>query len=314
MTDAPREQDKQVPEYEGAHEGPIKTPRQLILAMFWAHVIPIVGILLLVTFVVVQTRPSAGSDALAAAAIERRLQPVGHVEVRDVTDVSAMKPGDQVYAAQCAACHAAGVAGAPKLGDVAAWGPRLAQGFEGLLRAALNGKGAMGPQGGGDFSDLEIARAVVHMANSGGGKFEEPKIPAGAVATTTTSSAAAPGADASVAAAVANAQAAMASVSAAKPAAAPGVAGAQPAAAAQAVAGAVPALYVQACQVCHAAGVAGAPKLGDKAQWAPRLALGLDGLTASVIKGKGAMPPRGGAQGSDDEIKAAVAYMVGTVK
>jgi cytochrome c5 len=77
---------------------------------------------------------------------------------------------------------------------------------------------------------------------------------------------------------------------------------------------AVPALYTQACAVCHGAGIAGAPKLGDKAAWAPRLALGIDGLTASAIKGKNAMPPRGGSQGSDADIKAVVTYMVNTVK
>jgi cytochrome c5 len=78
---------------------------------------------------------------------------------------------------------------------------------------------------------------------------------------------------------------------------------------------AVPALYSQSCAVCHAAGVANAPKLGDKAAWAPRLAAGVDGLTASAIKGKGAMPPKGGmAAASDADIKAVVAYMVGAVK
>ena len=74
------------------------------------------------------------------------------------------------------------------------------------------------------------------------------------------------------------------------------------------------ALYKQACAVCHAAGVAGAPKFGDKAAWAPRLALGVDGLTASVIKGKGAMPPKGGSAASDAEIKAAVEYMTAAAK
>ena len=65
---------------------------------------------------------------------------------------------------------------------------------------------------------------------------------------------------------------------------------------------------------CHAAGVAGAPKIGDKAAWAPRLAAGVDGLTASVIKGKGAMPPKGGSGASEADIKAVVAYMVSSVK
>ena len=81
-----------------------------------------------------------------------------------------------------------------------------------------------------------------------------------------------------------------------------------------AAAAAAPALYAQICVVCHAAGVAGAPKLGDKAAWAPRLAQGIDGLTASVIKGKGAMPPKGGSTASDADIRAVVSYMVGTVK
>jgi cytochrome c5 len=66
--------------------------------------------------------------------------------------------------------------------------------------------------------------------------------------------------------------------------------------------------------VCHAAGVANAPKLGDKAAWAPRLALGIDGLTASVLKGKGAMPPKGGSSASEAEIKAVVTYMVSSAK
>jgi cytochrome c5 len=61
--------------------------------------------------------------------------------------------------------------------------------------------------------------------------------------------------------------------------------------------------------------VANAPKLGDKAAWAPRLAAGIDGLTASVINGKGAMPPKGGAAAATDaEIKVAVDYMVASVK
>ena len=89
------------------------------------------------------------------------------------------------------------------------------------------------------------------------------------------------------------------------------VAAAAPAAA---KADAAPALYAQACAVCHASGVANAPKLGDKVAWAPRLAGGVDGLTASAIKGKGAMPPKGGAAASDADIKAVVAYMVASVK
>ncbi|MDB5964501.1 MAG: cytochrome c5 family protein, partial [Polaromonas sp.] len=84
--------------------------------------------------------------------------------------------------------------------------------------------------------------------------------------------------------------------------------------AAAAAGGAVPALYTQVCAVCHAAGVAGAPKFGDKAAWAPRVTAGVDALTASAIKGKGAMPPKGGSTASDADIKAVVQYMVNAVK
>jgi cytochrome c5 len=66
--------------------------------------------------------------------------------------------------------------------------------------------------------------------------------------------------------------------------------------------------------VCHASGVAGAPKFGNKESWALRIPTGVDMLTATVIKGKGAMPPKGGSTASDSEIRAAVEYMVAAVK
>jgi len=75
------------------------------------------------------------------------------------------------------------------------------------------------------------------------------------------------------------------------------------------------ALYTQTCAACHASGVAGAPKLGDKAAWVSRVAAGNQALLASVLKGKGAMPPKGGnASLSDEDAKAAVDYMVSAVK
>jgi len=276
------------------HEGPIKTPKQLVWAVVAALVIPIIGIIVLVNSVVSQKTPAAGSDALTAEAVAKRLQPVGRVEIKDATDTASFKSGEQVYAVQCAACHTAGVAGAPKLGDAAAWGPRLKTGYEALMTSALKGKGAMGAQGGGDYNDVEIGRAVVYLANQSGGKLEEPKVAAAAPVVPAAAAAPAP------AAAVAPA----AVVAAAAPAAPAVVAKAD----------AVSALYTQACAACHVSGVANAPKLGDKAAWAPRLAAGVDGLTASAIKGKGAMPPRGGSAASDAEIKAVVAYMVSTVK
>jgi cytochrome c5 len=169
MSDAPHDQAHDLP-----HEGPIKTPKQLIWAVFFAFVVPIIAIVLLATYVTEAVKPAAGSDGLSPEAVALRLQPVGQVEVKDLSDPSAFKLGDQVYAAQCVACHGTGAAGAPKLGDAAAWGPRIPSGYDALLHSALKGKGNMGPQGGGDFSDLEIGRAVVYMANQAGGKLAEP--------------------------------------------------------------------------------------------------------------------------------------------
>jgi cytochrome c5 len=287
------------------HEGPIKTPKQLVWAVALSFIVPILAIILLVNYVTAQKKPAAGTDAFSEQAVAQRLQKIGSVEVRDVSDPSSLKAGKDVYAAQCAACHTQGVAGAPKSGDAAAWAPRIKTGYEALLTSALKGKGSMGAQGGGDFSDLEIGRAVVYMANQAGASFPEPKAPAAAAA-------AAP-ADAAPAPAPAATPAPAAPTAAATPA--PAAAVATAAAAVAPAAAAPPALYTQICAACHIAGVANAPKLGDKAAWAPRLAGGVDGLTASVIKGKGAMPPKGGAAAaSDADIKAAVAYMVSTVK
>ena len=277
---------------DGPHEGPIKTPKQLILAILYAFVVPIIVIVLLVEYVTTDHRPASGSTGLTPEAVAQRIHPVGLVQVKDTSDLSTLKTGEQVFAAQCTACHTAGLVGAPKFGDAAAWAPRIKTGYDALLHSALAGKGQMGAQGGGDYADIEIGRAVVYMSNKAGGKLDEPKAPAAG-----TAPAAAP---APVAAAPAAAVAVVAAVAAAP--------------AAKADAGAVPALYTQLCQTCHLAGLAGAPKLGDKTAWAPRIALGIDALTASAIMGKGAMPPKGGSAASETELKAVVTYMVNSVK
>ncbi len=306
--------------HDGPHEGPIKNPRQLIIAVLLAFVVPVIAIILLVTYVVTEKDPAAGSDALTEQVVAQRLRPVGRVEVKDTSDPASLASGEQVYAAQCSACHTAGVAGAPKLGDAAAWGPRIATGHETLLTSALKGKGAMGPQGGGDYSDIEIDRAVVYLANQGGAKFEVLKsfAAAGAASAAAAASPAPVAAAATAGATPAAATAATATAAAAAtpaPAAAPAAAAAPaPVTVAAATNAAPPALYNQICQACHIASVAGSPKLGDKAAWAPRIAQGLDALTASVIKGKGAMPPKGGSAASEAEIREVVAFMVGASK
>ncbi|MCA1977784.1 MAG: c-type cytochrome [Thiobacillus sp.] len=73
--------------------------------------------------------------------------------------------------------------------------------------------------------------------------------------------------------------------------------------------------YKQACMACHATGVAGAPKLGDKAAWAPRIKQGKAALYQAALKGKNAMPAKGGQMSlADADVKAAVDYMVGKSK
>ena len=96
---------------------------------------------------------------------------------------------------------------------------------------------------------------------------------------------------------------------------APAPAAAPVAVAAAPAAGSGKATYDTVCMACHSTGAAGAPKLGDKAAWAPRIKTGLDTLHSVAIKGKGAMPPKGGnAALSDDAVKAAVDYMVAAAK
>lgn len=163
-----------------SHEGFIRTPKQLVVVVVAAFVLPVVIIILLTNFVAFGGKSGAGSDGMSPEAISLRLQPVGAVSIRAAGDAAALKTGEQVFQAQCSACHATGAAGAPKVGDEAAWAPRIKTGFDALLGSALKGKNAMPPQGGGDLSDTEIGRGVAYMANKAGAKFEEPKAPAAA--------------------------------------------------------------------------------------------------------------------------------------
>lgn len=160
--------------HEEDHTGPIKTPKQLLLAVLYSFVLPVFIIIGLVAYVTSANKPQAGSSN-APEAVAARIQKVGSVEIKDANREA--RSGEDVFKAQCSACHATGAAGSPKFGDAGAWGPRIGKGFDALLTSALKGKGAMGPQGGGDFEDFEIGRGVVYMANAAGGKFTEPKKP-----------------------------------------------------------------------------------------------------------------------------------------
>jgi len=160
--------------HDEEHTGPVKNPKQLLMAVFFSFVIPVFIIIGLVYYVTAQSKPAAGAVNIEKS-IAQRIQKVGTVEVRDAN--REMKTGDEVYKAQCSLCHANGAAGAPKFGDAKSWAPRVKTGFDALWSSALKGKNAMGAQGGGDYTDYEIARAVVYMANAGGAKFAEPMKP-----------------------------------------------------------------------------------------------------------------------------------------
>ena len=270
------------------HSSFIKTPKQLVIVILLAFLVPIIGIIMLVQLVV--TRPSADPNALQPDSVAARIQPVGRVEFGAPTAAPGARTGEAVVKAVCGTCHQAGVANAPRIGDAKAWAPHIKEGLQAMVATVIKGKGAMPPKGGdASLTEEEIARAVVLMANQSGGKLKEPPAPKQA-----------------------------AKPEAAKPAAAPvqqAQAPAKPAAQAKPAAGNGKATYDKVCFACHAQSVAGSPPLGDKAAWAPRIQQGMDTLVQSVIKGKGAMPPKAGNPSlTEDEARAAVEFMVSQSK
>ncbi|MGN6701763.1 MAG: c-type cytochrome, partial [Burkholderiaceae bacterium] len=286
--------------------------------------IPIIGIILLVQYVTNERSTGAGSNSQSPEAIAERIQPVAEAgfTFRDANAPKQLMTGAEVYKAVCSACHATGAAGAPKVGDNGAWAPRIAEGYDTLVSHAVHGIRAMPAKGGTpDVDAVEVARAVVFMANQAGAKFKEPavKAPATAAAGGTTESA---GAATSAPASNTPTETAATPSPTAQPAAASAPAPAATPVAAPA-ADAVPAdagkkLYESVCIACHGAGLAGAPKFGDKAAWADRLKEGKPVLYEHALKGfqgkNGVMPPKGGSQASDAEVKAAVDYMAAAAK
>jgi cytochrome c5 len=257
------------------HESFIKTPQQLVTVILLAFLVPIIGIILLVQLVL--SRPSADPQALAPEAVSARVQPVARLEIGAPAAAPGARAAADIVKNTCAACHQTGAANAPKIGDAAAWAPRIKAGVNALVQSVIKGKGAMPPKAGDpSLTESEIHNAVVLMANQAGAKFKE------------------------------------------KPAAAP--AKQEAAAPAQQVAAAPQkadgkAVYDKVCFACHQTSVANSPKLGDKAAWAPRIQTGVDSLMQSVIKGKGAMPPKAGNPAlTDAEIRAAVEFMVSQAK
>ncbi|MHB1084981.1 MAG: c-type cytochrome [Thiobacillus sp.] len=245
------------------------TPQEVIISVVAGLFAPLLAIFLIVQLVLGiqhEQQPDTTSEAAQKATLAR-IKPFAQLVALDANAPKVEKSGQEVFDAVCAACHTPGALGAPKFNNKADWGPRIAQGFDTLIKHATEGIRQMPPRGGdGDLSDIEVARAVAYMANSGGASFKAPDATAPAAAT-------------------------------------PAVAG-KP----DPVQGKL--VYDTSCAACHATGVAGAPKHGDKAAWAPRLSQGYATLYDHALNGIRAMPAKGGnADLSEADLANAVSYL-----
>ncbi|HEV8256808.1 MAG TPA: c-type cytochrome [Casimicrobiaceae bacterium] len=286
------------------HTSFIKTPKQLVIVVVLAFAVPI-ALIVLLSQLITDMRPRGSQDAQTD--VLNRIKPVGEVTLVDASASQASITGEKVYQDVCKVCHEAGLVGAPKLGDKAAWAPRIKRGINALYTNAIKGtdKG-MPPKGGNrDLADIEVQRGVVYMANRSGASFKEPPAP---VAPAT---AAAPSGAAVVA-----------------PAAAPAGATATPAAATAApakpgapldMASAQALMRKRACDACHAidkkivgpAYVDVAAKYKDDAGANAKLAQKVKAGGAGVW-GQVPMPPN--PQVPDDDVKALVGWILALKK
>ena len=184
-------------------------------------------------------------------------------------------------ATNCAGCHNQGLDGAAKPDDAQAWGALSDKGIETLTASVINGKGKMPARAESSLSDAELQQAVQLMVVTATGSAA-----GGAAATTATAAAATTESEGLQS----DDQAAVAATTE--------------------IPAEVKTVVDTTCAACHVAGVANAPKYGDKEAWAQRMEMGLDALTASAIKGKGVMPPRGGSSLDDGQIKLAIEYIL----
>lgn len=164
----------QIPE----HYSPIKTPQQLIVVGILSFVVPVLLIVGIVQLIIGGLKVDPKNPAFSEQATAQRLKPVGEITIGApppapapqvvAAVVSKAEPasGEKVYQGTCAMCHAAGIAGAPKVGDKVAWKARIAQGANTLHSNALGGIRMMPAKGGnGMLSDAEVIAAVDHMVS-----------------------------------------------------------------------------------------------------------------------------------------------------
>lgn len=260
---------------------------------------PLIGgivILLAVLFFLVKLATSgyySDVEASTPSATQTRIMPAGSVTMGDGTPVG-QRAGEQIFNKICIQCHAAdgNIPNAPRITNNGEWAPRIAKGFETLFNNALNGFNAMPAKGGqADLTDDELKRAIAYMTNQSGGNFEAPAV--GAVSGAAASAASSPAASASDTAGAAAPAAATASADGKK-------------------------IFDTTCVACHGAtsAIPNSPKIPKNDEWAPRIKQGKETLFKHAIEGftgpSGAlMPAKGGnANLTDDEVKAAVTYMV----
>lgn len=261
---------------------------QILLAVL-AGVVGIVAFVVIVAKIFGVTDPVEVDEPVAVVAkLEENIKPVAVVEVaEEVSGAPVGKSGAEVVKAVCSMCHAAGLMSAPKIGDNGQWAPRIAQGYETLVKHAIEGIRSMPARGGNPaLTDEEVASAVAEMANASGAKFTAPTPKTAEAAPVATEPAKAEPAKATDLVAAAAASAPVAT----------GKSGEE--------------VYKAVCLMCHGAGLMNAPKFGDKAQWAPRIAQGYDTLVSHAVKGVRMMPAKGGNPAlSDAEVAAAVKHM-----
>lgn len=160
------------------HEFPPTPVSQVVVAILGGIFAPTLVIVLIAKlFMTVESTHAPEDPKVAAAQIEERIKPVAQVAVAEVeTGPHVNKSGEEVVKAVCSACHAVGALGSPKIGDKSAWGPRIAQGYETLVKHAIAGIRAMPARGGNaELTDGEVANAVAYMANQAGASFKAPK-------------------------------------------------------------------------------------------------------------------------------------------
>ncbi|MDX5379122.1 MAG: c-type cytochrome [Halomonas sp.] len=268
-------------------------------------------------------------------AIAERLKPVGELCLQGEECGTAMAAasdsgggdgadGEAIYGQVCMACHDSGAAGAPVRGQEDAWAERVDKGWDTLLDHALNGFNAMPARGGNpNLSDEEVAAATAHLV---GPVMEVPELGGseeGAADGEAASDEEAAGGDAeavteegpveeeAAAAAVATEDAPVDEEAIEEASAGEEAAGDEPAHAG--IDG--EAVYNQACMACHMTGAAGAPRRGEAGEWEGRIDQDIETLYDHAINGFNAMPPKGGNMGlSDDEVRAAVDFLVEPVK